>query len=124
MRYAFVQFIEDHGKEHGGRMECTAMVSGDGAESPEAFINWHNAGCKVEVVSWFQVPECWENSVAGDAEEPLNDAIDALLGLEALAGKPVISDLLATIFGVGFKCGQKREWDIQLAFSAGQASAK
>ena len=85
------------------------MVSGDGAESPEAFINWHSAGCKVEVVSWFQVPENWENGVAGDAEEPLNDAIDALLGLEALAGKPVVSDLLATIFDAGYRLAERKK---------------
>lgn len=104
MKYAFVRFVEDHGAEHGGRITCVSLARGEAAESPKEFIAWHNAGCKVEVIYWFEVPEDWKNAVSDGS---MNDAFEALLGLDALSDTPLVSDLLATLFEASFRAGRE-----------------
>lgn len=104
MGYSFVRFTEDHGAEYGGRITCVSLTRGEAAESPEKFIALHNAGCKVEVINWFEVPEDWKNAVSDGS---MNDAFEALLGLDALSDTPLVSDLFATLFEAGFRAGRE-----------------
>lgn len=113
MKYAFVRFTEDHGESRSG--VCVNLVSGEPAESPEAFIQWHAQGFRVNILDWFEVPECWDNAVAGGN---VNDTLTAILALDALGETPVVSDLLATIFGVGYELAQKKERDLATALRA------
>lgn len=111
MKYAFVRFVEHHGKGHGGDMTCFNMASGEAAESHEAFINWFAPAVPVTVLNWFEVPESWENLVASGS---MNDAFEALLGLDALNDDgPIVSDLLTTIFAEGFKCGESHHLNVR-----------
>ncbi|MEK7159759.1 MAG: hypothetical protein AAB575_05885 [Patescibacteria group bacterium] len=119
MTYAFVRFVEHHGKEVGDTT-CFIMTSGKSAESCEAFIDLYHTGIKITVTNLFKVPEDWENAVSGGS---MNDVFEALLGLNALNDNiPFVSDLLTTIFAEGFKCGERHDRDVQAAFKRGRAS--
>ncbi len=105
MKYAFVGFEENHGEKFGVSTLAN-LVSGAMAESPEAFIKWHNAHVPVNILYWFEVPEEWQNAVAGGT---VNNTFTAILALDALGDTPVISDLLASIFAEGYRLAQKKE---------------
>ena len=125
MKFAFVRFIEidSYGKEVSD-LPCVEVVSGEKAESREDFISFRaGVGAPVAISNWCEVPEHWENTVTRRGQ--MNDVFEALIGLDALTSDaPFVSDLLATIFEVGFKCGERHHWDVQSAFARGSASRK
>ena len=96
MKFVFVRFEE----KGGGAGPYAMLVSDEAAESPEAFIQWHNAGVEVTIHNWFEVPENW-GSVVDD--ELMNVVLEALVALDAIGAGPHVSDLLATIFEAGFQ---------------------
>lgn len=120
MKHAFVCYVEHHRAEDGGTQTCVMMARGEAAESHEAFISWHAAGVPVTIISWFEVPQDWKNAVS---EGSISDAFEALLGLDALSDTPLVSDLLATIFAAGFKCGEKHHRVVQSAFERGRVAS-
>jgi hypothetical protein len=83
---------------------CIQLLSGDEAESQEAALSYLNDGDPIVITDWFEVPKEWKNAVASD---PISDAFEALIGLDALGQTPVVSDLLATIFEAGYRLGAK-----------------
>ena len=113
MKRVFVRFKEVYDDRVSG--PSTIIASGDDAESHEAFINWHASGVQVEILNWFEVPEKWENLVAGGE---VNATFEALLALDALGETPVVSDLLATIFEEGYRLAQKKERDLAATLRA------
>lgn len=114
MKYVFVRFLEIH-EEPRHTNTCTQLLSDEAAESPEAFIKQYDSGVTVEVLSWFEVPESWENLVA---DGTVNDTFEAIHGLDALGKTPVVSDLLATIFAEGYRLGQEKERHLATALRA------
>jgi hypothetical protein len=114
MKHVFVRFVEIH-EEPRHINTCANLLSGEAAESPEAFIKQYDSGVTVEVLSWFEVPQSWEN-IVGDGI--VNDTLEAILALDALGKTPVVSDLLATIFEEGYELGQKKERHLATALRA------
>lgn len=88
------------------------LVSGEAAESREAFISWWSecSGVSVTVTGWFEVPAIWNNAVS---EGHVHETLEAVLALDVLGETPVVSDLLATIFAAGFECGEQHSRDTQ-----------
>lgn len=115
MKCAFVRFVEERSPEDGGEVMSFALARGKHAESHEAFVEWHQARTPVRIIIWFEVPEKWQSIV--DSEESMNDAFEALLGLDALSDSPVVSDLLVTVFAAGLECGERHRRNVETEFA-------
>lgn len=96
MTHVFVRIEEGE-----DRVFSCLLLSGERAQeflaSPDTFFK----GCdRTEILDSWVVPKDLENIATSN---PIHDAFDALLALDALSDYPVVSDLYATIFEAGYR---------------------
>lgn len=101
MKIVFVRYTSEHeGKSTSG----IQIISGDMAEDRDSCLRFLNKDGTAVITDWFEVTPEWKNVVGN---EDLFNAFSELLDIELLEEKPVISELLATIFEAGYRLGAK-----------------